>query len=113
MTATTSPKGTGRTSAGSARTRKAASGAKGAVTATRPMGALAAAAEVLAAAAEPMTAAELVAAMAERGLWASPNGRTPEATVYAAIVREIASKGSASRLAKHSRGRFVHAGAGR
>ena len=77
------------------------------------MGALAAAAEVLAAAAEPMTAAELVAAMAERGLWASPNGRTPEATVYAAIVREIASKGSASRLAKHSRGRFVHAGAGR
>jgi len=57
--------------------------------------------------AEGMTTRELVTAMAERKLWTSPGGKTPEATLYASIVREIARKGEASRFKKVARGRFV------
>lgn len=70
------------------------------------LSALDAAAQVLAAAGRPMRARELVAAMAEQGLWTSPNGKTPEATLYAAILREIATKGDASRFHKVERGQF-------
>ncbi len=72
--------------------------------------ALDAAAQVLAQARQPMRAKELVAAMAEQGLWTSPNGKTPEATLYAAILREIANKGDAARFRKVERGQFQHAG---
>ena len=48
------------------------------------LSALDAAAEVLAKAGKPMRAQELVAAMAERGLWTSPGGKTPHATLYTA-----------------------------
>ena len=33
-------------------------------------------------------------------------GRTPEATLYSAIIREIANKGKDSRFVKASRGLF-------
>ena len=36
-----------------------------------------------------------------------PGGKTPEATLYAAIIREIAAKGTAARFKKHERGVFV------
>ena len=71
--------------------------------------ALDAAAQVLAASEVPMRAKEMIAAMEAKGLWRSPGGKTPEATLYAAIVREIATKGAASRFAKHDRGLFVAA----
>jgi hypothetical protein len=68
--------------------------------------ALDAAATVLAKATEPMGAKDLIAAMAEQGLWSSPAGKTPHATLYAAIHREIATKGDAARFKKVDRGLF-------
>ena len=41
------------------------------------------------------------------GLWRSPGVKTPEATLYAAIIREISAKGTEPRFAKHDRGLFV------
>ena len=69
--------------------------------------ALDAAADVLKNAAKPMGAKELIAAMAEQGLWTSPAGKTPHATLYAAIHREIAAKGKNARFVKAGRGLFV------
>ena len=69
--------------------------------------ALNAAATVLAASEVPMRAKEMIAAMEAKGLWKSPGGKTPEATLYAAIIREIAAKGTAARFKKHERGVFV------
>jgi hypothetical protein len=69
--------------------------------------ALDAAAQVLAASEVPMRAKEIIAAMEAKGLWTSPGGKTPEATLYAAIIREIAAKGNASRFKKHERGVFI------
>ncbi len=80
---------------------------------TRRPSALDAAAQVLAASEVPMRAKEMIAAMEARGLWTSPGGKTPEATLYAAIIREIAAKGSKARFKKQERGVFVatsHAG---
>ncbi len=71
------------------------------------MSALDAAAQVLAASEVPMRAKEMIAAMEAKGLWTSPGGKTPEATLYAAIIREIAAKGTAARFKKHERGVFV------
>jgi len=68
--------------------------------------ALDAAAQVLAKAKEPMGAKDLIAAMAEQGLWSSPAGATPHATLYAAIIREIGTKGDAARFKKVDRGLF-------
>lgn len=48
--------------------------------------------------------------MAERGLWSSPNGKTPEATPHAAILHEIGAKGDAARFRKVERGQFEYAG---
>ena len=69
--------------------------------------ALDAAAQVLAASEVPMRAKEMIAAMEAKGLWTSPGGKTPEATLYAAIIREIAAKGDKARFKKHERGVFV------
>jgi hypothetical protein len=69
--------------------------------------ALDAAAQVLAASEVPMRAKEMIAAMEAKSLWKSPGGKTPEATLYAAIIREIAAKGTAARFKKHERGVFV------
>lgn len=76
-------------------------------TAGKQPSALAAAATVLAEAEEPMNAKELIDAMAARGLWQSPGGKTPDRTLYAAITREIANCGSESRFKKVQRGRFA------
>ncbi len=68
--------------------------------------ALDAAAKVLAKAEKPMRAQELIAAMGEQGLWKSPAGKTPHATLYAAVLREIAARGTGSRFRKVDRGLF-------
>ena len=73
----------------------------------RKMGALDAAAIVLADAGKPMRSKELIAEMATRGLWTSPGGKTPEATLYAAILREIGAKGAAARFARAGKGEFA------
>ena len=73
----------------------------------RKMGALDAAAIVLADAGKPMRSKDLIAEMAKRGLWTSPGGKTPEATLYAAILREIGAKGTAARFARAGKGEFA------
>ena len=69
--------------------------------------ALDAAAQVLATSEVPMRAKELIAAMEKKGLWTSPGGKTPHATLYAAMIREIAALGDKARFKKHERGVFV------
>ena len=66
-----------------------------------------AAAQVLAKADKPMSAKDLISTMAEQGLWSSPNGKTPHATLYAAIFREIAKKGAEARFEQVDRGLFA------
>ena len=79
------------------RTRKRADG---------KLSGLDAAAQVLAEAGEPLDAKTMVERMLEKGLWAT-GGKTPAATIYAAIIREIAKKGDASRFRKVERGQFT------
>ena len=90
-------------------TRKEApkAGAKSEPKKARKMGALDAAAIVLADAGKPMRSKDLIAEMAKRGLWTSPGGKTPEATLYAAILREIGAKGTAARFARAGKGEFA------
>jgi len=70
---------------------------------------LEAAARVLEEAGRPMIAKDIVAEAEARGYWKSPGGKTPERTLYAAIVREIAAKGAQSRFRKVERGKFARA----
>ena len=74
--------------------------------------ALDAAAQVLAKVGKPMRAQELITAMAAQGLWTSPAGKTPHATLYAAMTREERDKGEASRFRKVDRGQFAFHKAG-
>jgi hypothetical protein len=71
------------------------------------LSALDAAAQVLAASKEPMTTKQMIEAMASRGLWTSPGGKTPHATLYSAILREIGTKGKEARFKKTDRGHFA------
>jgi hypothetical protein len=73
----------------------------------KKLSALDAAAQVLAGSDVPMTCKELIEAMAAQGLWASPKGRTPENTLYAAIMREVNVKKEESRFRKVSAGHFA------
>jgi hypothetical protein len=57
-----------------------------------------------------MTSQEMIAAMAAKGYWTSPGGKTPHATLYAAILREINSKGNETRFKKTERGKFDGSG---
>lgn len=75
------------------------------------LSALDAAVRVLAEAGQAMTCQEMIAAMAGKGYWTSPGGKTPAATLYSAMLREITVKGAASRFVKTERGKFVHTGA--
>lgn len=65
-----------------------------------------AALKVLADSGEPMNAQEMIAAMTEAGLWESPGGKTPHATLYSAILRDM-KRGDESRFVKTERGRFT------
>jgi len=71
-----------------------------------------AAATVLADAKAPMQAKQIVDAVVERGLWKPGAGKTPHATLYAAMTREIAAKGKDARFRKVGRGQFTAAGKG-
>ena len=71
------------------------------------MSALDAAAKVRAKAAEPLSARQLIERMAQKGYWTSPAGRTPWATLSAALQRAIKTKGKSSRFRKTGRGRFA------
>ena len=71
------------------------------------MSGLDAAARVLVEAKKPLNAQAIVETMASKGYWESPGGKTPHATIYAAIIREISEKGKDSRFKKVERGQFA------
>lgn len=58
-----------------------------------------------------LSAPDLIERMAKAKLWTSPGGKTPAATLYAAMLREIAGRGPASRFARVAPGRFSAAAA--
>ncbi len=64
-----------------------------------------AAAAILAKSKDPMSCPEMVEAVLKAGSWKS-GGKTPAATLSAAIHREIKEKGKEARFAKAERGRF-------
>lgn len=65
-----------------------------------------AAVKVLEETTEPMTTKAMVEAMATKGYWTSPGGKTPHATLYSAILRELQNKGETGRFIKTDRGHF-------
>ena len=71
------------------------------------LSALDAAAKVLEETGQPMTCQEMIDAMAKKGYWSSPGGRTPAATLYSAILRELKAKGDQCRFVKTERGKFA------
>lgn len=72
--------------------------------------ALDAATQILQAEGAPMACKAMIEAMTSQGLWSSPGGKTPEATLYSAIIREIANKGTQARFRKVERGQFAFNG---
>jgi hypothetical protein len=56
---------------------------------------------------EPLASKQMIEAMAAKGYWTSPGGKTPHATLYSAILREINVKGNDSRFRKTDRGHFT------
>jgi hypothetical protein len=70
--------------------------------------ALDAAALVLRETGQPLSCPELIAQMAAKGYWTSPMGKTPSATLYAALMREAKRKGDAARFVKTGPGRFAY-----
>ena len=74
---------------------------------TEKLTALDAAARVLAEIRKPMSCLELIAAMAAKDYWRSPSGKTPQATLYAAIQHEIKVKKNQARFQKAAPGRFA------
>ena len=79
----------------------------GAEAKAKKLSALDAAAQVLAETGQPMACKEMIEAMAQKGYWSSPGGKTPASTLYSGITKEIATKGKESRFQKTDRGRFA------
>jgi hypothetical protein len=69
--------------------------------------ALDSAVRVLSEAKGPMTCQQLIETMAAKGYWKSTGGKTPQNTLYAAIAKEINTKGKESRFQKVERGQFA------
>ena len=96
------PKGRGKTRA--ARTRPADAAAK-----AGRLSALDAAAKVLAEEGRAMGCQELILAMAARGYWTSPGGKTPSATLYTRRTQGDAHQGVAVAL-HQDRARHIRSG---
>lgn len=56
-----------------------------------------------------MNAKELVAEIQRRGIAPKLGGKTPHATIYAAMITEIAKKGDEARFRRVDKGTFSHA----
>ena len=76
---------------------------------TKGIGLLSAAAAVLERSDAPMSVKAMIEAAKSEGLWTPKGGKTPEQTLYSAIIREIRDKGNASRFRKEGRGLFAFA----
>ena len=66
-----------------------------------------AAAAVLEQSDEPLAVRAMIEKAKESGLWTPKGGKTPEQTLYSAIIREIKDKGDVSRFRKAGRGLFA------
>jgi hypothetical protein len=77
----------------------------------KKLSALDAAAKVLGEAGQAMTCQEMITQMAAKGYWNSPKGRTPAATLFSTVLREIVAKGELARFVKAERGKFARNGA--
>ena len=92
-------------------TKKSATVAKPAAKESKPVGKklsqLEAAIQILCKSKDPMNCIAMVEAMQVQGLWSTPGGATPEATLYASILREINGKGKDARFKKVDRGLFA------
>jgi hypothetical protein len=86
-------------------TRKAAGEKKGDPK-TKRVSILDAAARVLKETGKPMRCKEVVETSLKKGYW-STNGKTPAATLYSAMLREIQTKGKDTRFRKIERGLFT------
>jgi hypothetical protein len=75
----------------------------------KKLSAVDAAARLLGETKKPMTCPELIEAMSKKGYWTSPGGKTPAATLYSAILRELQTKGKEARFKKTERGKFAWA----
>ena len=71
------------------------------------LSAIDAAAKVLGESKEPMNTRAMIEAMAKKGYWTSPGGKTPWATLYSAILAEVTTKGKEARFKKTDRGHFA------
>jgi hypothetical protein len=71
------------------------------------LSALKAAAKVLSETKDAMNCMQIIETMAAKGYWTSPGGKTPAATLYAAIIRHIAVKGDEARFRKTGKGTFA------
>jgi len=95
-----------------AATKRGAAASNAAAKRNATLSALDAAALVLAKIPESQAAAglgarDIIERMRSEGLWQSPGGKTPDATLYAAMVREITAKRELSRFARIAKGRFA------
>ncbi len=68
-----------------------------------------AAAAVLERSDAPMSVRAMIADAKSEGLWTPGAGKTPEQTLYSAIIREIKDKGEGARFRKDGRGLFAFA----
>ena len=75
----------------------------------KKLSALDAAARVLGESGQAMNCQEMIEAMAAKGYWSSPGGKTPSATLYSAILKELKTKGADARFRKTERGKFARA----
>jgi hypothetical protein len=89
--------------------QRGATGAKPAATSTATrMSLVDAAIQIMKEVDEPMNTKRMVELVSERDLWQpSRGGKTPHATLYSAILREIRDKGDDSRFEKVERGKFT------
>jgi hypothetical protein len=71
------------------------------------LSALDAAAQVLTETGTALSCQELIQLMADKGYWTSPAGKTPAATLYTAILKELKTKGAAARFQKTAPGKFA------
>jgi hypothetical protein len=75
----------------------------------KKLSALNAAVRVLEETKQAMSCPELIEVMAKKGYWTSPGGKTPAATLYSALLRELQTKGKDARFKKTERGKFARA----
>ena len=101
--AASKPKAAAKAEASAKRKPKAATNGE---SKPKRVSALDAAAEVLRSAKAPMRPREIIEAAASKGLWTSPAGKTPHATLDAAMRREINTKGKDARFTIEGRGLF-------